>query len=521
MTVILDASMPGPSEKKTLHVRPGDTIDFKDLVLERVFVDILGPDIIVTDGQTGAKLIFPSLGLILFSKDDAPVMLDRGETLTAQELLSKVGRVHNITSEDYVSFTSIDLDPGKHDSNDDKSKADSKEELLIDNDLAIVLVQSLQQPQKSGADPEMAKKEVEEIDTLLDYRSTVNDDAHGTPYLSPLKVSLDKSSAQQQPPEPMPEDGSARIRFDFDARILQIAAVEPSAGADVYGGGGSELAAFDPGNSVQYLSQETIDKSGDNSGLTIYADNPTFFDSTHGVRNIQFSPSLPDDFNITEVKITIQNIVGTVTPADFAVYGVLHDGTSFNEVAATFDPMTGTFSLPLAAIQPDGRGDVNVALVYNQGFAGDTFEIVLESTAEFDFLSGSPVPDEPVQTRTSTETVKFTSDYASEAGTFDWYLETMPNDTRIFTGNGDDTVYGGMGTDIIETNGGDDTIYADSGDGGGDDQIDGGEGGETSGDTIVYTGRAEAISVDLGAGGAVADGSGYYDITVGVSGEVD
>ena len=522
MTLILDASMPGPSEKKTLHVRPGDTIDFKDLALEKVFVDILGPDIIVTDGQTGAKLIFPSLGLILFSKDDAPVMLDRGETLTAQELLSKVGRVHNITSEDYVSFTSIDLDPGKHDSNDDKSNKDSKEELLVDNDLAIVMVQSLQQPQKSGADPEMAKKEVEEIDTLLDYRSTVNDDAHGTPYLSPLKVSLDKSSAQQQPPEPGPEpDGSARTRFDFDARILQLAAVEPSSGADVLGGGGSELSAFDPGNAAQYLSQETIDKSGDNSGLTIYADNPTFFDNTHGARNIQFSPSLPDDYNITEVKITIQNITGTVTPADFAVYGILHDGAGFNEVAATFDPMTGTFSLPLAAIQPDGRGDVNIALVYDQGFAGDTFEIVLESTAEFDFLSGSPVPDEPVQTRSTTQTVKFTSDYASEGGTFDWYLETMPNDTRIFTGNGDDTVYGGMGTDIIETNGGDDTIYADSGDGGGDDQIDGGEGGETSGDTIVYTGRAEAISVDLGAGGAVADGNGYYDITVGVSGEVD
>ncbi len=516
MINLVDASMPGPSEQKVLHVRPGDTIDFKEIVLEKTYVDIIGPDVILTNSETKAKIIFPGLGLILFSAEEAPQMLVNGEVITPAELLSKIGRVHNITTEDYLSFTSIDLDEGASDGEQSLEEG----EIIIQEELAMVLVRG--QPQKDTTDPETAREELEEIEALLDYRSTVHDDAFGTPYLLPLKVSLDKSSSQQRPEDVDPNlNNLARTVFDFDTRMLQLASVNPAAGADVHGGGGSELAAFDPGANPQYFGQETIDKSGDNSGLVIYADNPDFFDNAHGARNIQISPNLPDDFDVTEVKLTIQNIVGTVTPSDFSVFGVLDDGTGFNEIAATFNPATGTFTIPAASIQLDGRGDINLVLVYDQALAGDTFEILIESTAEFDFLSGGPVPENPIQTETLTRTVKFTNDYASEGGGFDWYLETTPNDTRIFSGSGDDTIFGGMGRDFIETNGGDDTVYADSGDGGGDDEIDGGEGGETTGDTVIYTGRLEAISVDLGAGGAVADGSGFYDVTVGIAGETD
>ncbi len=513
MINLIDAAMPGPSEQKTLHVRPGDTIDFKQIILEKTIVDIIGPDVVMTNSETHAKLIFPGLGLILFSAEEAPQMLVNGEIITPSELLSKIGSVHNITTEDYLSFTSIDLDEGN--SNEESLE---EGEVIVQEELAMVLVRG--QPQKDTTDPETAAQELEEIETLLDDRSTVHDDAFGTPFLIPLKTSLDKSSSQQQPQEPQAPDDSARTRFDFDVRMLQVASVEPLAGADVQGGGGSELSAFDPANAPQYLSQETIDKSGDNSGLTIYADNPNFFDAGHGARVIQFSPNLPDNFDVTEVKLTIQNIVGTVTAADFTVYSVLDDGTGLNQIAASFNPATGTFTIPMADIQPDGRGDISLILVYDQSFVGDSFQILMESTAEFDFLSGAPVPDSTLQTRNVTATVKITDDFASESG-FDWYLETVPNDTRVFTGSGNDTIFGGIGTDIVETNGGDDTIYTDSGDNGGDDQIDGGEGGETAGDTVVYTGRLEAISVDIGAGGAVADGSGYYDMAVGSAGEVD
>ncbi|MCB1592241.1 MAG: calcium-binding protein, partial [Alphaproteobacteria bacterium] len=520
MVNIIDATLPAPKENKTLHVRPGDTIDFHQMVLEEVFVDILGPDIVITDGQNGARIIFPGLGLILFSPEDAPLMKVNGEYLTPKELLSKVGSVHNITAEDYVSFTSLDID-----SENGLPGEDNKDnEYLIDEDLAFVnfMAVQLQPPQRDFSDPEKTQKDLQEIDDLLELNTTLNKDGFGPLFLIPLKTSLDKSSSQQQPPEPEGPDDSARTRFDFDLRMLQPASVEPAVGADVYGGGGSELSAFDPGANPQFYAQETLDYSGDNSGLTIYADNPDFFDAQHGARIIQLSPNLPDDFDVTEVKVTIQNIVGTVTPADFTVYSVLHDGVTFSQIAAAFDPMTGTYTIPMADIQPDGRGDINIMFVYDQSsFIGDTFDIVMESTAEFDFLSGSPVPDSPIQTRLLTQTAKFTDNYAGEAGTFDWYLESRPNDTRIFTGNGDDTIFGGMGIDIIETNGGDDTIMADSGDSGDDDVIDGGETGETGGDTVTYTGRTEAISVDLGAGGAAPDGSGYYDVTVGVSGEVD
>ncbi len=520
MANIVDATLPGPKEQKTLHVRPGDTIDFKGLVLEKAFVDILGPDIVITDGVTGARLIFPGLGLILFSEEDAPGMMVGGEGLSSRELLSKVGRVHNISSEDYVSFTSLDIDSD----NGLPSDEQKDEEYLLDEDLAFVSFQAaqIQPPQRDFSDPEKAQKDLEEIDSLLELNTKINKEGFGLPLLLPLKASLDKSAAQQNPPAEELFDDAVRTRFDFDTRMLQLSMVEPGAGVDAYGGGGSELSAFDPSANPQFFAQERIDYSGDNSGLTIYGDNPNFFDALNAARVIQISPVLPDDFAVTEINITIRNIVGTVTPSDFSVFSVLSDGTGFNEIPATFNPATGTFTLSLADIQTDGRGDINIALVYNQGaFVGDTFEIVIESTAEFDFLSASPVPENPVQTRSITQTAKFTDDYASEAGTYDWYLESRPNDNRILTGNGNDTIYGGMGIDIIETNGGDDTISPDSGDEGGDDLIDGGESGETSGDTVTYAIRTEAISVDLGAGGAVADGSGYFDINIGIAGEVD
>ncbi len=520
MANMVDATLPGPKEQKTLHVRPGDTIDFKGLVLEKAFVDILGPDIVITDGVTGARLIFPGLGLILFSEEDAPGMMAGGEALSPRELLSKVGRVHNISTEDYVSFTSLDIDSD----NGLPSEEKKDEEYLLNEDLAFVSFQAaqIQPPQRDFSDPEKAQKDLEEIDSLLQLNSKINKEGFGLPLLLPLKASLDKSAAQQNPPGEELFDDAVRTRFDFDTRMLQLSMVEPGAGVDAYGGGGSELSAFDPSANPQYFAQERIDYSGDHSGLTIYGDNPVFFDALNAARIIQVSPVLPDDFAVTQINITIRNIVGTVTPSDFSVYSVLSDGAGFNEIPATFNPATGTFTLSLTDIQTDGRGDINIALVYNQGaFVGDTFEIVIESTAEFDFLSASPVPESPIQTRSITQTAKFTDDYASEAGTYNWYLESRPNDNRILTGNGNDTIYGGMGIDIIETNGGDDIISPDSGDGGDDDLIDGGESGETSGDTVTYAVRTEDISVDLGAGGAVADGSGYFDVNIGIAGEVD
>ena len=522
MSTVINAEMPAPNEQKTLHVRPKDTIEFNDLVLENVFIDILGPDIMLTDSTTEARIVFPGLGLILFSEDDAPLMRANGETLTPKELLSKVGRVHNITQDDYVSFTSLDLNPNKGTDDADESESENQsvgEEVIILDYAAF----QQQAPQRNTKDPDEDERNREEIEALIESRSNLNEDTDGVPLIATLVSSSDKSAPQQKAgePEPEPEEPDARTRFDFDTRMLQLASIEPAAGADVFGGGGSELSAFDPSNSAQFNSQETIDLSGDDSGLTISADNPDFFSATTATRVIQYSPNLPDFFDVSEVKLTISGTTGALTPSDFSVFMLDDDGTSYNEVAATFDILTGEFVFDMADIVVDSRGDINVAIVYDTTFANETFDIQLEATAEFDVLSGEPTPEEPVQIRTIDRTVKITPDFSAEDGSFDWYLEDVPNNTRVFTGDGDDVINGGQGIDIIETNGGDDIIVGDFGDNGSNDQIDAGEGGETVGDTVIYSARSEDITVDLGAGGAVADGSGFFDATIGVGGEVD
>ncbi len=105
---------------KIVHVKPGDTVNFKGIDLAQAKIDIIGSDIVITNEATGEKILLPEAGLFLFSKDQAPLFSFNGNDIDSNDLLSRVGMVKNITEKDYVSFTSLPLQ-------NDQAKADAAE----------------------------------------------------------------------------------------------------------------------------------------------------------------------------------------------------------------------------------------------------------------------------------------------------------------------------------------------------------------------------------------------------------
>ena len=103
--------MPAENQQATIHLRPTELFDLQGVNFEDINIDILGPDIIFADLVNNSKLIFPGLALILFSEEEAPSLMIRGSLITPEMLLSKIGTIQNITQKDFLSFTSLQINP--------------------------------------------------------------------------------------------------------------------------------------------------------------------------------------------------------------------------------------------------------------------------------------------------------------------------------------------------------------------------------------------------------------------------
>ena len=563
----INIAFAGTGQSTSVYVKPGETLVFNDIDLDDIKIDILGPDVVLTNPTTSAKIFLPGLGLILFSDDEAPTMqLSDGSVITPQMLLSKVGSIQNVTQEDYLTFTSLDLTPEQGADNlnltglEDNSENEELKKQIAEQEKQ--LAEQEKQAQEQEQKIEDQKKELEEqeqnieekTEELFDIASKLEDftsnlDGEGSANLqqqsendettpsdnieaiqnSRADFIEDATGGLTSPPTPpaapgTPEqfenedeevsDGTvtAAANLEFQASLLQISSINDLAGtATIRGGGASEAGAFDARNEAQF-STETIDTTAETIDHTIFVDNPDNFDATNLTRVLQISPAIPLGF-------ALDNVTVSGLPADFTIDGLTPNGD-------------GDYIINSPTLDANNNIELNINYPVPNT---QTFTLTLSSTATFDPLSGLPTPDETTQTFSLEQGVEVRDvnvpsdgNFTNEMGEEIWVFSNTANDNRVFTGDGNVTVIGGEGSDqvssgegndIIQTAGGDDIVSSDDGNdsvrgGLGSDRLNGGDGI----DTADFSDITDNIVLDLANDGPDADG--FFEATIS-NGDVD
>jgi len=528
-----------------VHLAPGDRFAINGLDYAASQVEITGADIIILNPENGGKIIFPGLGLILFDQGQSPSILMNGQLISAKMFGDKIGTVSNVTTNDYVSFTSLNVseekpeEPKKQDSQEQDSE-EVIEELQEENQQLQQQVQEVTQAQEeaefllASLNSENAELQAASLDTDTPPEEEPREFAEVVDGGAPPQEENDftsnddssavsSSAATETETETSTSDTVATSisTFSFQAFILQPGATETVEAFDfgagpvadtfvVRGGGGNADATFNPDNTIQ-LSDEVLNYSTRTDDIAVFADNDALFDDSNLTRSIEVVPSLPDGFELTSATVS-------GLPAGFEVIDATGGG--------------GSFTLDLTESTETSRGSIQFDLKYPIPNT-QSFDIDISVTATFDPASGvSPAPAQTVQTFVLSQSIEQKDvsgpadlNYENPDGSITWVLANSANQNTILSGSGDDylegsggvdVIQGAAGNDIIDGNDGDDTIDAGANDdvitgGLGDDDITGG----TGTDTVTYEGRTEDIALDMN----VVDGDGYATATVDINGD--
>jgi Ca2+-binding RTX toxin-like protein len=498
-----------------LHVGPGDKLNFHNIHLDKVEINITGRDVIITDTVTGQKLIMPELGLYLFSKLDAPYFLFDGVKVTGDDLLGHVGVVNNLSENDFVSFSTFDLSHAGDKAAQGMAQAAASDAAAAAKAAAAsaaMLAMAAAQPQQS-ADNIDAAPPTPQLDPLLLARQSLLADSQGVP---PAPVSSNPpptpASSSGAPPvvENLAKGTSASSAFNFSADLLQVGATNNTATTGTYlGGNGSEAATLDPSSNVQYSTQ-IIDVTSNPNPLTIYANDPAYFTPTEMTRVVAVKPFLPDGFNVASITVT-------GLPVGYTILGAsLGAGNTYTMNAPTLN----------------SAGAIAFNLQYGNT-PQPTFILTMTVSAKFDTNSSFPLPNFQEFTLAVVKTVQTApvngpSDYVftDVNGNPGWVLATLPNASKILGGDGNDTIYGGDGGNVVIAGNGNNAIYGGLNNdamsaGSGNNVFFGSHGNDTytggSGvNAINFATLTTAMTIDL----STVDGNGYASAAKG-GGEID
>ncbi|MDD4616451.1 MAG: calcium-binding protein, partial [Alphaproteobacteria bacterium] len=530
-----------PHAVTTIHIAPGDVLNFHGWNLDAISVGIVGRDLVIIDSETDQKVVFPELGLFLFSERDAPRISFDGTVVSGNDLLTHVGQVADISEADFVSFANLEMvhtggaadkltgdqagmvaaaNAKAAEAQASAAKAVQSAEAKVavaESVAAAALMQVVSLTANAPAKPQEATDpdlQGPKADPLLVARQSLLSDSEGVPEQLML-------SARHSPP---PSSGSSHTSdyetggsFNFAAALLQVSAVDETSLAShtYYGGNGSSASTLDASSGAQFSTQ-IIDQSANNNALTIYASNPNYFTSAEMSRVISISPYLPDGFAVK--TMTISGL-----PTGYSIDGaVAGDGNSYT----ISDP--STFS-----------GDkINLLLKYPNA-EQTPFTILVLVTSEFDPTSGFSIPafnEFTIAVTKTTQTIDVTSsagyNYTDSLGNAGWVLSTTPNAAKIMVGNGNDTIYGSDGGTIVIAGNGSNLIYGGQGNdsitvGSGNNTFVGSHGADTisagSGtNTISYLNLTTDMTIDLstvnGGGFATANkGNSEIDLLKGVN----
>ncbi len=506
-------SMPPQDEQVAIHLRPGDAFKLNGAQMDDLTFDILGSDLIIADLANNSKIIFPGLAVLLFDEKGAPEFNIGGVSVSPDMFLSQIGTVRNVTEQDFLTFTSLEVNNSQEsDANKTGAEEASNEQAVETVQLQLQAALNTIEAQKNTQTPEDNGVGNDEVQTIVQGKSKLKQSGRGLPLAPPVKKSSSEQSSSLTKKEDetsastTEEPTTVRTSFDFTTRVLQLQSFDDTVNNTFEGGGGSTLSAFNPSNSLQF-SSDAIDVVSDASVTTVYADDPDHFDEDTTARVIQISPNLPAGFEVTEIVISL---AAGAWPAGFSIEGIVED-TGDNNLLVAASESAGTFTISdVSGLTLSALDNLDLLLTYDVGVTAPVFEMDIELTSTFDVGSGLTVPDETVQDFTVNQKfmVKDVTSSAdlveTDAGDTVVVLSTTPNANVINTSDSDVEVYGARGKDTITTGAGDDVIYGTLG----DDIIDGGGNGADTGtnalgdvgDTLDFSAKNETISVDMSTG---------------------
>lgn len=508
----LTVKLPEGGATETVVAGPKQKIVLEGFNIEDVNVDIVGEDLIITDPETGARIVFVGLALLLFEDDVAPEFWLDDQLLSARDLLSGVGEVGNLTVEDYIAVSSIIPKKEEHkdgspnedvesqsDETESQSESDSDSSESSSESLLISVSTAISNSQFDTS--EIAAYETKTVDEFTSNAPRLAIDEEGTletPYYeeSSSSSSAISSSVEEEEFEAPPQPEEPK---QFEVRLLQVSridGVENILGTDyrvVRGGGGSDVSFLNPNKEFQY-STEVIDTTLDSSDVVIYGDDPNSYSDIKMSRVLEIQPDLGAGFYVTRIELS-----GFPTGVD--LIGVASDASGF------------FIDNPVL----NGNGAIEFKIEYDVP-RDIAFNVGLSFSAEFDpvlFQTQNPDADLviPLETQITVEAdlpfiIKDVFgaddyDYTDPNGVDGFVLANGPNANRIFTGSGDDDITGGLVTDIVNAGAGNDVIFTASG----DDNIVGGDG-----DDIINPG----VGFDIVRGGDDVDTLDYSSLTLDV-----
>jgi len=487
--------MPPEGQSTTVHVAPNDEIKLKGVDLDKMKVDIVGDDIILLDEETGSSIVLAGMALIMFEPDSAPTIVMDSGAVDVSDILGRIDQIGNLDIKDFIAISSVLPDSEVRDEEVGGQEEEAKEVNDNTEEDAMMMVSVLLESQQYDYDkPEDNTSNV--IEQLVSTAPPFSVDQAGNSFaVATKKEDASASSTGEQPPVP------TKVPL-LEVRLLQPLKQEDFSGAtdSVFGGGGSQQAAFEDGNAIQ-LETEVLDYSSETTNLVVYADDASLFNLNKMSRDIEFDPSLPDGFAPT-------GLVMEGLPASFDVIGFTPDAD-------------GNYVLDDTQFIIDDRGNIRFTFSYPVPSTLE-FDLFLEMQFTFDpalYSEQNPgeellIPDETTLTFDVTHPVEvrdvagsFDLNYEDANGDIVWVLSNDPNSNIVLTGSGDDQLFGAVADDTLSGGLGDDTLDGARGDdflqGGkgndsfiaslGDDSFEGGD----DYDTIDFTSRTSALDIDL------------------------
>ena len=483
----------GSDNDQEVAVQPGAQLIINGVDFDDISVDIIDTDVVLTDNNSGELVVLMGLAILLFDEAQAPSITINGTAISPNILLSKVGEIQNLTAQEFVAVSSLMEDNLTRGDTEEETESDSEEQASSEVLEAIVAaIDAISQAQAV----EIEQTQVSDNEGKFDRKAV---DEEGDTFLDATNTSSKSQSSSSTSSNEAVEVLEAEILFDLF--LLQPASSEELETVDgvnlrqILGGGGSEESAFNSENEAQY-STEVLNYGTATDDLTIYTDNPAFFDENTLTRVIEMAPTFPAGFAVTLVTLT-------GFPDGFTIDGATQVGDTY------------TVESP----ELDERGSFQLNLIYTD-FSDATFTVDFSVSAEFQEGTldsdgvALAVPSETTQVSEdsrifqvkevfSANDLNFTNTDGEEV----WVLAVDPNANRVFSGSGDDEIIGAVGIDYIQGGDGDDTI-----DGGlGDDELN----GESGDDTLLYGEGADQYT-----GGSGIDTLDYSELTQAVNADL-